>query len=223
MDLTREQPQPAPAPPPPPVSEADAQRLQPLAAPAVALSPPASRLDVGVRLAHLLLRRLARLAAQLWLLLRPRLGWVLLTSFLLGVIAVLGLMLILPRLVTRAANDPGDARVALIQPADAVVDFLRGQQAYDADLMWQSFSPELRSALEEQAITRDTLAEQVESERQAGQRYRSFEYVGGVELDGRQKMYFYVVEIQSPAPERSGTFSFIFTVDRNDKIISVEM
>jgi hypothetical protein len=215
MDLTREQSQPAPAPPPPPE--------QPVAAPAVAPYPPVSRLDVGARLAHLLLLRLARLVAQLWLLLRPRLGWLLLTSLLLGVIALLGLMLILPRLVQRAADDPGDARVALIQPADSVLDFLRGQQTYDADLMWQSFSPELRSALEERAITRETLAEQVESERQAGQRYRSFEYVGGVELDGRQKMYFYVVEIQSPAPERSGTFSFIFTVDQNDKIISVEM
>jgi hypothetical protein len=209
MDLTREQPQPGSTP------------EQPAAAPA-APYPPVSRLVVGERLARLLLHRLARLGARLWLLLRPRLGWLLLTSFLLGVIAVLSLMLIVPRLVG-AASDPGDARVALIQPADAVVDFLRGQQTYDADLMWQSFSPELRSALEEQAITRDTLAEQVESERQAGQRYRSFDYVGGVELDSRQKMFFYVVEVQSPAPERSGTFSFVFTVDSNGKIISVEM
>jgi hypothetical protein len=209
MDLTREQPQPGSAP------------EQPVAAP-VAPPPPVSRLVVGERLARLLLLRIARLAARLWLLMRPRLGWVALTAFLLGVIALLGLLLIVPRLVG-AANDPGDARVALILPADSVVDFLRGQQTYDADLMWQSFSPELRSALEQQAITRDTLAEQVESERQAGQRYRSFNYVGGVEIDGRQKMYFYVVEVQSPAPERSGTFSFIFTVDRNGKIISVEM
>jgi hypothetical protein len=193
-----------------------------MAAPAVYESPAASRLDVGARIVELLLRRLARLLIQLWLLVRPRLGWLLLTTFLLGVIAILGLMLIVPRFVG-AADDPGDSRVALIQPAASVVDFLRGQQTYDADLMWESFSPELRSALEQQAITRDALAQQVESERQAGQRYRSFEYVGGVELDGRQKMYFYVVEIQSPTPERNGTFSFIFTVDQNDKIISVEM
>jgi hypothetical protein len=214
MDLSREQSQPGTAPPPP--------LEQPMAAPAVYESPAASRLDVGARIVELLLRRLARLLIQLWLLVRPRLGWLLLTTFLLGVIAILGLMLIVPRFVG-AADDPGDSRVALIQPAASVVDFLRGQQTYDADLMWESFSPELRSALEQQAITRDALAQQVESERQAGQRYRSFEYVGGVELDGRQKMYFYVVEIQSPTPERNGTFSFIFTVDQNDKIISVEM
>jgi hypothetical protein len=215
MDLSREQSQPGQAPSPPPA--------QHVVAPAVYAPPPPSRLVVLERLARLLLRRFARLIMQLWLLIRPRLGWLLLTTFLTGVIALLGLMLIVPRLISRAADDPGDARVALIQPADAVVDFLRGQQTYDADLMWEALSPELRSALEQQAVTRDALAEQVESERQAGHRYRSFEYVGGVEVEGRRKMFFYAVEIQSPVPERNGTFSFVFTVDQSGKIISVEM
>ncbi len=213
MDLPREQSQPGQAPSPPPD--------QPIAPPTYA-QPAVSRLEVGARLAELLLRRLARLLLRLWLLARPHLGWLVLTAFLLGIIGVLGLMLIVPRLVG-AADDPGDARVALIQPADAVENFLRGQQTYDADLMWESLSPELRSALEQQAITRDSLAEQVESERRAGHRYRRFEYVGGVEVEGRRKMYFYVVEIQSPVPERNGTFSFVFTVDPNGKIISVDM
>jgi len=185
-----------------------------------ATPPAASPIEVGARLAHLLLRRLLHLFDQIWRLLMPRLGWVILTSLLLGMVGLLSMLLVLPRLV-RSPSD--DTRAALIQPADAVVDFLRGQQTYDADLMWETFSPELRSALEQREITRDALAQQVESERQAGHKYRKFAYVGGVALDSRQKRYFYAVNIESPAPERNGTFSFIFTVDNDGKIISVEM
>lgn len=215
MDITREQqpsqhpssPEAAPGAPPP--------SLQPLEAP-----PPPSAFYVAQRLARLLLRRLLLLADQGWQLLLPRLGWVLLTTFLLGIIGILSAALVLPRLVR---SEPVDSRAALIEPADAVEDFLRGQQTYDADLMWESLSPDLRSSLEAQAITRDALAEQIESERQAGQRYRNFEYVGGISLDSRQTMYFYAVAIESPAPERNGTFSFVFTVDRDGKIIGLRM
>lgn len=213
MDVTREQQPTQPAPLP------QAAASPELTQAATAAAAPSS-IEVGGRLVRLLLRRLLLLLDQLWRVLVPRLGWVILTALLLGVIAMLSMLLVLPRLVRTPS---ADTRAALIQPADAVVDFLRGQQTYDADLMWESFSPDLRSALEERAITRDALAQQVESERQAGQRYRKFEYVGGITLDSRQRMYFYAVDIESPTPERNGTFSFIFTVDGDGKIISVRM
>jgi hypothetical protein len=215
MDVTREQSQPAQAPTSP------EQYAPPPPAAADAPSAAYSRLEVGDRLARILFRRSLRLLLTGWYAIRPQLAWVVLTTILVGIITVLGMALALPRLLRNAGRDTGDARVALIQPADAVEDFLRAQQTFDADLMWQSFSPELRASLENQAITRDALADYVENERQAGQRYRSFEYVGGVPLDGRQTMYFYVVDVESPEPERSGMISFIFTVNSAGKIISV--
>jgi hypothetical protein len=36
-------------------------------------------------------------------------------------------------------------------------------------------------------------------------------------------MYFYAVDVESPAPERNGIFSFVFTVDQNGKIIGLRM
>ncbi len=183
-------------------------------------APPApSAIDVAARYARLLLHRALWLADQLWRLLRPQLGWILLTTFLLGVIGVLSMLLVLPRLVR---SDPGDSRVALIPPAPAVLDFLRGQQSYDADLMWASFSASFQETLQARDFTRERLAAQMEEERRAGQRYRKFDYVGGVRLANAEAMYFYVVEVALPQGSGSRSISFVFTVDRDGKIVAVE-
>jgi hypothetical protein len=220
MEDTREQ-QPRPPVAPPAGQSAPEPHSGPYYGYALATSASPSYLEIAERLLRLLSRRLLRALYLLWQLIKPRLGWVVLTSFLLGTILFLGALLLLPRLI--ASVPAADNRAALIPPAPAVVNFLRGQQTYDADLMWESFSPELQTALEEREITRDALAQQAETERQAGQRYRDAEYIGGVQLDGRQQMYFYAVDIDSPQPERSGTFSMIFTVDGDGKIVSVRM
>lgn len=173
----------------------------------------------AVRILRLLLYRLLWYADQCWLLIRPQLGWIILTAFLLSIIGVLSVLLLLPRLFQ---NEPEDTRASLIQPAPAVVDFLRGQQNFDADLVWSTFSPSFQESLEARNFTREALAEQMEQERRAGQRYRTFTYIGGVKLPDAQAMYFYVVEVTSPHSLRSRTISFVFTVDRNGKIIAIE-
>jgi hypothetical protein len=217
MEQTREQQlQPPSAPPHPALAHEPPPSLYP-APDRLAPSP----LLVAARLTRLIGLRLLRALLRLWDAAQPRLGWLALTAFLLCVIGVLGALLALPRVMRGAP--PADTRTALIPPAQAVTDFLRGQQTYDADLMWDSFSPSLRSSLEQREITRATLAEQVEIERRAGQRYRKVEYIGAVPVDGRETMYFFAVEIQSPAPERSGTFSVVFTVDEDGKISSVKL
>lgn len=222
MEEPREQPVPSAAAPQPPAYQQAPQGYQQAPpqqayAPAAAAQP--SAVEMGGRVARLLAGRAIWAAEQGWRLVEPRLGWVLLTSFLLGLVGVLSLLLVVPPML-RSAAPAADARVSSIAPAPAVEDFLRGQQTYDADLMWESFSPELRESLEGRDITRDTLAERVESERLAGQRYRGFKYIGGVELDNRQAMYFYVVDIASP--QQQGSISFVFTVGSDGKIVSVD-
>ncbi len=211
VDEPREQPQP------PAYAQADASH-----APAPARSPdntPAqpSPLDLVGRVARLLLGRTIWATEQGWRLSAPSLGWLLLTGFLVSVIGVLSLMLVLPRLV-RGGPATGP-QVAAIPPAAAVEDFLRGQQTYDADLMWASFSSELRQALEGRDITHDSLVQQAESERRAGQRYHGFSYIGGVTLADSQHMYFYTVAIASS--QKNETVPFIFTVGRDGKIVSI--
>jgi hypothetical protein len=185
--------------------------------PALAAAP--SPIEIGGRVVRLLLGRAIWAADQGWRVVQPRLGWVMLTGLLLGMIGVLSLMLVAPRIVARRAV-PGDLRVAALAPAPAVENFLRGQQTFDADLMWESFSDEFRQTLEGREFTRDTLAQRVETERQAGQRYSGYKYIGGLQLAGRQAMYFYAVDFTSP--QERGTLSFVFTVGSDGKIVNVQ-
>lgn len=168
---------------------------------------------------RLLFRRIIYYLVILGRALRPRLGWVITTIVLVGLIGFQTLLLILPRITT----PPTDPRIASLAPSEAVEMFLEGQATYNADMMWESFSPLLQEALINQGGSKEALAERTESERQAGQRYRSFDYVGGVSLQNNQRRYFYVVDISAPTPDRTGLFSFIFTVDRDGKILSVKM
>jgi hypothetical protein len=187
--------------------------------PASALAEPASRLDTLERLLRLLLRRLLYGLVVLGELIKPRIASIIIIAVLLGVIGFETLALVAP-LFTRAS---ADSRVALIEPNPAVVSFLQGQRDFDADKMWESFSADLQASLIDQDITKDALAQQLESERSAGQRYRGFEYVGGVNTASNQQMFFYVVDIDSPAPERNGKFSFVFIVDGSGKIVGIRM
>lgn len=217
-EAPREHAEPPPAPPQPPqVVPAYAHVAQPAYAPAPAPAP--SPLEIGGRVARLLAARGLWATEQAWRVARPRLGWIVLTGLLIGVIGVLSLMLALPRILAGMAA-PVDPRVAAMPPAPAVENFLRGQQTFDADLMWESFSAELRESLEGREITRDTLAERIETERQAGQRYSGYKYIGGVRLSGSQAMYFYAVDYSSP--QSRGTLSFVFTVGSDGKIVSVQ-
>lgn len=219
MEEPREQ-QPVPSAPPQQQAYQQAAPAYTQAAPYQAAGPAApSPFDTAGRVVRLLAGRGMWAAEQGWRLVEPRLGWVILTGFLVGLIGLLSLLLVVPRLVSGRA-EPADGRVAAMPPAPAVEDFLRGQQTYDADLMWDSFSPQLRESLEGREITRDALAERVESERQAGRRYSDFKYIGGLALGNRQTMYFYAVDIASP--QEQGTVSFVFTVGGDGKIVSVE-
>lgn len=214
MEEPREQ-QPVAVPPPPAGPSYGA--APPLGVYATAPAPSAP--GVAARLVRLLFHRAFWYAEQLWLVARPNLGWIILTTLLMGVIGFLSLLLILPRLVR---EQPADIRAAWLQPAPAVVDFLRGQQTYDADLMWNSFSASFQESLQSRDFTREALAEQMEQERRNGQRYRKFEYIGGVKLPDAQAMYFYVVEVSVPRSARTRSISFVFTVDRDGKIVAIE-
>lgn len=172
------------------------------------------------RIVRLLLRRVFYGGEVAGRLLRPHIGWLIAVAVLVGIIIFQSFLLVVPRLI---AATSGDTRAELLPPSAAVVTFLEGQASYDADLMWESFSPDLQDALVSRGGSKEALAAQAESERLAGQRYRKFEYIGGVPLDGDHRLYFYVVDIESPSPERDGRFSFIFTVDREGKILNLKM
>jgi hypothetical protein len=183
------------------------------------METPASQVHTISRFPRLILRRAAYGLIILGGLIKPHIGVVLLVSTLLGVIAFQAIALLAPLVVRQAS----DSRVALIQPAEAVTQFLQSQREFDVDKMWDSFSPELQAAILDQGASKDDLAQQLESEQEAGQRYRSIEYVGGVNIENNWQMFFYAVEIASSDPRRDGTFSYVFTVDSDGKIIRISL
>ncbi|MEI8305922.1 MAG: hypothetical protein WCF99_02540 [Chloroflexales bacterium] len=187
-------------------------------APTVAATEPYPR-GMVQRATRLVLRRVAYGLILAGRVIRPRLGWVLLTLFLVGIISIETIALIAPLFVAKLA----DNRPPLIPTSAAVESFLQGQSHYDAEMMWESFSPRLQASLIDQGISKDQLAAQVKSERDGGQKYKKISYVGGVALRGEQLMYFYAIDIESSQASRNGTFSFIFTVDKSGKIVALRM
>jgi hypothetical protein len=171
-----------------------------------------------VRLVRLLVLRLLAGMLGLGRALRPHAGWLAVLGVLGGVIMVQAFLLVAPRIFR---SDTGDNRVALLSPPQAVVSFLEGQSTYNADLMWDAFSPEFQANLMQRGASKESIAAQAEDERLAGRRYRTVSYIGGIQLGDRSR-YYYVVDIDSPQPEQAGSFSFIFTVNRDGKIVGVQ-
>lgn len=173
---------------------------------------------VALRILRLLLLRVLNGLLGIGRVLRPHVGWLMVIVLLVGVIAVQAFLLIAPQ-IFRA--DTSDNRVALLTPPQAVLSFLEGQSTYNADLIWEAFSPELQANLSERGASKELIAAQVEDERLAGRRYRTISYIGGIQL-GERSRYYYVVDIDSPQPDQAGSFSFIFTVNRDGKIIGIQ-
>jgi hypothetical protein len=192
--------------------QAEPSSPQPQAAPALPYTP-----GIVERITRLILRRIAYgliLAGQL---IRPRLGWVLLSLFLIGIVGMETMALIAPFVAAKMS----DNRPPAIPTSAAVETFLQGQARYDAEMMWESFSPRFQATLIDQGTSKEKLADQMKSARDGGQKYTGFSYVGGLNLQGQQKMYFYAVDVRSAQTNQSGTISFVFTVDESGKIVDI--
>ncbi|MBX0328298.1 hypothetical protein K2Z83_11490 [Oscillochloris sp. ZM17-4] len=181
-------------------------------------APPSYPQGTVERATRLVLRRVARGLILAGDVIRPRLGWVLLTLFLVGVIGLETIALVAPFFAAKIT----DSRPPPIPAAAAVESFLRGQATFDADMMWDSFSPRFQASLIDKGTSRDQLASQMQSARDSGQTYTGFSYIGGVTLKDAQKMYFYAVDVRSAQSNNSGTLSFVFTVDQSGKIANIQ-
>jgi hypothetical protein len=109
-------------------------------------------------------------------------------------------------------------------PAPAATeDFMKGQAAFNGELVWNALSNELHQSLSTQGGGRESLQEQLEQYRQEGRRLDSYTYVGGYSPNGDKSFYFYVATIRRP--ELGGQpdqVFFAFTLNPQGKIVSVE-
>jgi hypothetical protein len=102
-------------------------------------------------------------------------------------------------------------------------NYLKGNQTYNADLMWNSLSEEALERFRSRGGTLQDMQRQLEVARERGSRLGDISYVGGKSLPDGTSLQFYVVSTQGPTNRADVEFvTYIFTLDRNGKISKVQ-
>lgn len=185
------------------------------AAPQPATSERPSRWLVFRRGVRLLIRRLIYGLVLLFRPLRPIAGFVVVVLALLGVIGWMAFQLWGPA----PAETVGDTRAPLIPPSTAVENYIKGQQNYNAELMWSSLSTESQANQLNGGASKETLQERINQKKTGGLRFSKYEYIGGVQLEQGGNMYVYSVDVQTPSA--SGKLPMTFLVDSDGKIVTI--
>lgn len=177
-------------------------------------APQPGRRQIVRRTLRLLLRRLLYWMAILSRSLRPFAGFVVVIVALLGLVGWMGFQLWRPK-----PDAPAFQHADLLPPASEIERFIRGQQSFDANLMWDTFSPSYQVTQLENGASKETLQSEIDSQRQQGLHFVRYNYIGGIKLDEGGGMYFYAVDIE--VPNQHAKLAYIFTADDKGKIVKI--
>src|SRR5215204_7220332 len=136
------------------------------------------------RLCRLMLRRLWYGATVIGRVLRPYAAFVAIVIALLGVIGWMSFLLWAPKAAPGAFQ-----RVDSLPPAPAVETYIKGQQDFNADMMWDAYSTDYQASQLANGASKATLQAQASGMRSAGLQFVHSDYIGGVQLDGGRSMY----------------------------------
>lgn len=163
------------------------------------------------RTLRLLLRRALYGLALLGRALRPYAALLAIIVVLLGVIGWMSIQLWWP-----ADAASRDTRVNAMAPAPAVENFIRGQQGFNAELMWNAFSASYQAAQLQKGSSKETLQAAVDQQRESGLRYAKYDYIGGVPADDGGHLFFY--SLQLAASSQQVRVPLVFGVDKDGRI-----
>jgi hypothetical protein len=109
-------------------------------------------------------------------------------------------------------------RVESLPPAPAVESFIKGQQSFNADMIWDSYSTDYQANQLAKGASKLTLQAEANNHRSAGLQYVHYDYIGGVRVD-TGSMYFYSVDlaVQNEHPR----LWIIFRANQDGKIDGV--
>lgn len=116
---------------------------------------------------------------------------------------------------TLAATWLGTASATTNTRPAAIESFLDGQRSYDANKIWDSLGDEMKQG---QSI--EAAQQTVESAKQRGIHYGTYQYVGGLALNDGGSVHLYVVSISNGTQERQ--IPFTFTLNKAGKIAKIE-
>lgn len=210
MEETREPQQPAVVPmayPPQPGYQA----AQP---PYYVPAARAGRFARFRRLMRLLLVRLLRGLFVVGRALRPYAAFVVVIVALLGLIGWMSYLLWGPKAVPATFT-----RAESLPPASAVESFIKGQQSFNADMMWNAYSTDYQASQLANGASKATLQAQANSQRTMGLQFVHYDYIGGVKIDNGS-MYFYSVDLK--LNNQQARLPMIFRADADGKITGID-
>jgi hypothetical protein len=105
----------------------------------------------------------------------------------------------------------------------ATENYLKGNETYNAELMWGALSDEALERYRSRGGSLDTMRGQMEQAKQAGVGLEQVTYVGGQSFPDGTSMHFYVVLARSPQSRGEAEYvPYVFTLDRAGKIARVQ-
>jgi hypothetical protein len=142
-----------------------------------------------------------------------------LIGWLLGLVVVIALIVAVPMF---APSIPGMANLRGNTAPAATQDYLKGNQDYNANLVWNSLNNAAQSRLKDQGGSLDDLQKQMETAKSQGIKLEEVSYIGGkVQPDGTS-IQFYLIGIRQQARSDLDYQPYMFTLDRDGKIAKVQ-
>jgi hypothetical protein len=143
-----------------------------------------------------------------------------------GIIAASALNVSLPAASTSTSSAGGTYRATSQDEPSATAEYLRGQQSYDAKLIWDAYSDRVIRDLERRGNSLEDTQRQLDRAKEVGRRIEQAQYIGGYPIPNGS-MHMYIV-LQAPAraagSERGDVayVPYVFTLDSQGKIERVE-
>lgn len=117
----------------------------------------------------------------------------------------------------------GAAPTASRNAPQSTENYLKGNQSFNAELMWSSLASEAQERFRARGSALPELQRQMEFAREQGTKLDGFSYVGGQQLPDGTSMHFYLVLTQGPQSRTDAQYvPYIFTLDRSGKISRVQ-
>mgnify|MGYP005864235075 CR=1 FL=1 len=100
--------------------------------------------------------------------------------------------------------------------------WLQGYKEFNAQLVWDSMGEEMKQGLESQGGSVQSLQQQFDEARMAGNTLVGSEYVGRYLADDGHTIHFYVVFLRDGSSGQTAHVPFTFITDTNGKLLRVE-
>lgn len=119
-------------------------------------------------------------------------------------------------------GNTGSSTIVRTAP-EATENYLKGNQSFNADLMWTALAPEAQERFRARGASAQELQRQMEASREQGTRLEEFSYIGGQNLTDGNSMHFYLVLTRGPQSRGDPQhIPYVFTLDRAGKISRIQ-